>query len=151
MSYSIENASEWPLDRLAPYMSDVLREMGRLASRFPGDITMQALYGEFLTGKKTLWLVLEGEKLVSIAMSSIRTVDATGQRIGTLSDLAGRDVHKYAPELCAAVEAWADQQKCGVFAVEGREGWKPILAKHGYKPFAVLYRKVKVEAHGNIH
>ncbi|TGP26092.1 hypothetical protein EN828_10460 [Mesorhizobium sp. M2D.F.Ca.ET.185.01.1.1] len=146
----IVNASEWPLERLAPYMSDVLCEMGRLARRFPGDVTMGALYSEFLSGKKTLWLVLEGDKFVSMAMSTIRTVDATGQRIATLCDLAGRDVHKYAAELCAAVEAWASQQNCGVFAVEGREGWKPLLAQHGYKPFAVLYRK-RVEAHGNVH
>ncbi|TGV26335.1 hypothetical protein [Mesorhizobium sp. M4B.F.Ca.ET.143.01.1.1] len=149
--YTIYNASEWNLDRLGPYLSDVVHEMGRLADRFPGDVTTAALFQEFLSGRKTLWLILEGDRFVSMGMSSIRTVDATGQRIATLCDLAGRDVHNYAAELCAAVEAWAEQQNCGVFAVEGREGWKPLLAQYGYKPFAVLYRKTKVEADGNIH
>ena len=139
--YRIVNASEWSLDQLAPYMSEILKEMGRLAKRFPGDVTAAALFQEFLSGKKTLWLVLDGDGFVSIAMSHIRTIDATGQRIATLCDLAGRDVHNYAAELCAALEQWADAKDCPVRAVEGREGWKPLLALHGYKPFAVLYRK----------
>lgn len=141
MSFRIVNATEWSLDDLAPYMSNILAEMGRLAKRFPGDVTTAALFGEYLTGKKTLWLVLDGDEFVSMAMSTIRTIDATGQRIATLCDLAGRDVHKYAAELCAAVEAWADKNNCDEKAVEGREGWKPLLAQYGYRPFAVLYRK----------
>lgn len=141
MTYRVVNASEWSLDQLAPYMTDILHEMGRLAKRFPKDVTTQALFQEFLTGKKTLWLILEGDGFVSIAMTTIRTIDGTGTRIATLCDLAGRDIHNYASQLNAALEQWADQQKCGVMAVEGREGWKPLLALFGYKPYAVLYRK----------
>ncbi|RUW04048.1 hypothetical protein [Mesorhizobium sp. M1A.F.Ca.IN.020.04.1.1] len=140
--YTVYNASEWNLDRLGPYLSDVVHEMSRLADRFPGDVTTAALFQEFLSGKKTLWLILEGDKFVSIGMSTIRTVDATGQRIFTLCDLAGRDVQKYKRELCEAVEAFAAQNGCHVTAVEGREGWKPLLAEFGYKPYAVLYRKI---------
>lgn len=139
----IVNGSEWSLDQLAPYMSRILAEMGRLAKRFPKDVTTAALFQEVLAGKRTLWLVLDGDSFVSIALSTIRTVDATGTRIATLCDLAGRDVHRYAAELCAALEQWAEQNNCPVMAVEGREGWKPLLAQYGYKPHAVLYRKVK--------
>jgi hypothetical protein len=151
LTYSVHCASEWPLDRIAPYMSDILAEMGRLALRFPGDVTTEALFQEFLSGKKTLWLVLDGDKFVSMALSTIRTVDATGQRIATLCDLAGRDVRKYAAQLCAALEAWADTNNCEIRAVEGREGWKPMLAEYGYTPHAVLYRKTKVKTHGHFH
>jgi hypothetical protein len=138
---NIVNGSEWSIDQLAPYMSDILREMGRLAKRFPKDVTTAALFSEVLSGKRTLWLVLDGDTFVSMALSTIRTVDATGTRIATLCDLAGRDVHKYAAELCAALEQWADENNCSVKAIEGREGWKPLLAQYGYKPHAVLYRK----------
>lgn len=139
----IVNGSEWSLDQLAPYMSQILAEMGRLAKRFPKDVTTAALFQEVLNGKRTLWLVLDGDSFVSIALSTIRTVDATGTRIATLCDLAGRDVHRYAAELCAALEQWAEQKDCSVMAVEGREGWKPLLAQFGYKPHAVLYRKAR--------
>ncbi len=139
----VVNGSEWSIDQLAPYMSDILQEMGRLAKRFPQDVTTAALFKEVLSGKRTLWLVLDGETFVSIALSTIRTVDATGTRIATLCDLAGRDVQKYAAELCAALEQWADKNDCPIRAVEGREGWKPLLAQFGYKPHAVLYRKTR--------
>jgi hypothetical protein len=143
VSYRIVNASEWSLDQLAPYMSDILREMGRLAKRFPKDVTTAGLFQAFLSGKRTLWLVLEGDGFVSIAMSSISTIDATGTRVATLCDLAGRDVAKYEALLFATMEAWADQNNCDVKAIEGREGWKRPLAKYGYKPYAVLYRKTR--------
>lgn len=124
-------------------MSAVLGQMGRLADRFPGDVTMGALFSEVLAGKRTLWLVMEGETLLSIAMTTIRTVDATGQRIATLRDLAGHGVHRYAGRLCEALETWADENHCTVREVEGREGWKPLMKEHGYRPFAVLYRKAR--------
>lgn len=141
MTYSVHCASEWPLDRLAPYLSEVLREMGRLAKRFPNDATTEALFTEFLAGKKTLWLILEGDDFVSMALSTVRTVDSTGTRMATLCDMAGKNVQGYASELCEALEAWADKNNCDIRAIEGREGWKPLLAQHGYKPHAVLYRK----------
>lgn len=137
----IINASQWPLERLAPYMSDVLREMGRLADRFPGDVTMGALFSETLQGKRTLWLILDEGKLLAIALTSIRTVDATGQRIAKLHDLAGRDALRFAEPLCATLEAWADENNCPVKEIEGRRGWEPLLKRFDYAPYAVLYRK----------
>lgn len=122
-------------------MSAILEQMGRLADRFPGDVTMGALFNEVLSGRRTLWLVLEGEKLLAIAMTSIRTVDATGQRIAKLHDLAGEDVHRFAGQLCAALETWADENACPVKEIEGRRGWEPLLKQFDYRPHAVLYRK----------
>ena len=143
---NIVNGSELSIDQLAPYMSDILREMGRMARKYPQDITTASLFQDVLSGKKTLWLVLDGEDLVAIAMSTVRTVDDTGCRIATLLNLVGKDVAKYAADLCLTLETWADQNECSVMAVEGRRGWEPLLAQFGYKPFSVLYRKVAVKA-----
>jgi hypothetical protein len=134
-------ASKWPLDRIAPYMSDILREMGRLSKRFPKDVTTAALFNDFLSGKKTLWLILDGNAFVAITMTVVNTIDATGERIATLCDLAGRDVKAYAADLCAVLEQWAIANNCGTLAVEGRKGWEPLLARYGYRSERVLYRK----------
>lgn len=150
VTYTVENASQWPLDRLAPYMSDVLAEMGRLAKRYPGDTTTTALFQEFLAGKKTLWLVRNGETFVAIAMTTIRTVDATATRMFTLCDLAGRDVAKFADELTKAMEDSAAENDCSVIAVEGRIGWEKFLKPRGYKAHAVLYRKSRPSDGRNI-
>lgn len=139
----IVNTHGWPIERLAPYMTGILEQMGRLADRFPGDVTMGALFGEYLQGRRTLWLVIEGGTLLSIAMTTIRTVDATGQRIAKLHDLAGEGVQRYAAQLCAALEAWADENDCPVMEIEGRRGWEPLLKQFDYRPYAVLYRKAQ--------
>lgn len=141
MSFTVQNASLWPLEQLAPYMSDVLREMGRMAKRYPKDVTTTALFREFLAGKKTLWVVLDGETFVAMALTTIRTIDATAIQIFTLCDLSGRDVAKFADELTTAMEDSAAQNNCNVIAVEGRAGWDKFLRPRGYKVHATLYRK----------
>lgn len=143
MTFRIVNASTWPLDRVAPYMSDILKQMGRLGTRFPADCTMQALFMEFLHGKKALWLVIEEEtdRLAAIAMTHLRTVDATGAKLATMSDLAGSNPEAFAAELCAATEAWARENGATINQIEGRPGWVKLLAQFGYRPHSVLYRK----------
>lgn len=140
MTYRIVNASEWPLDDLAPFMSEILKQMGRLAKRFPRDVTTASLFQEFLTGKKTLWLILDGGAFVSMAMTRIRTIDCTGNRVFTLCDLAGKDVARFADLLTETMEAAAASNNCEP-EIEGREGWGRMIAKYGYRPHAVLYRK----------
>lgn len=124
-------------------MSDILAQMGRLAKRFPKDVTTQGLFQEFLAGKKTLWLVLDGETFVAIAMTAVRTIDCTGTRIFTLCDLAGRDVSKFADLLTETLEAAAAANNCTEIAIEGRTGWARMIHKYGYRPHAVLFRKVR--------
>ena len=139
----IINASTMKLDQVGPYMSGILREMGRLAKRFPKDVTTEALFGAFLKGEKTLWLILDDDRLLSIAMTTVKVIDGTGTRVATLLDLAGRDVRTYAAELCSTLEQWAAEQNCQELAVEGREGWNPLLKQSGYRPHAILYRKTR--------
>lgn len=137
----VVNVSKWSLDDLAPYLTEIVRQMGRLAKRFPDDCNTTGIFHEVYSGNRALWLVLDGDRFVAMAMSHIRTVNSTGKRIATLTDLAGDGVAEYAAPLCAAVEAWADENRCDVKEVQGREGWKPLLAQYGYRPYTVIYRK----------
>lgn len=139
----VENVSLWPLDRLAPYMTDILGAMGKLSARYPADMTTQSLFQEFLTGKKTLWMAHDDGVFLAIAMTTIRTVDATGARIFTLCNLAGQDVAKFADELTTAMEDSAAENDCPIIAVEGRAGWEKFLKPRGYMPYASLWRKLR--------
>ena len=143
MAYKIHCASEWPLDQIAPYMSSILDAMGQLAKRFPKDVTTASLFQEFLSGKKTLWLILDDDAFVTMALTSIRVLDPTGKRFATLCDLAGNHVQLYAAELCAALEAWAEKNDAEP-EIYGRKGWEPLLKQFGYRPHATLYRKIEV-------
>lgn len=137
----VENVSKWSMRQLAPYMSGILEQFGKLEDRFPRDCTARTLFDEIYSGTKALWLVLSDDRLLATALSHIRTVDATGARIATLCDLAGEDVETYAAELNAALEAWGAENNCELFAVEGRIGWGKLLKRFGYETHAVCYRK----------
>lgn len=137
----IVNASQWPIERLAPYMSGILEQMGRLADRFPDDVTMGALFAEVMNGRRTLWLILEDGKLLAIALTTVRTIDATGAKILKLHDLAGNGMRRFSEELRQTLEGYARENGCHMTEIEGREGWKPLLTKFGYSTRAMLFRK----------
>lgn len=141
MTYTVQSTAAWSIDQLAPFMTEILGAMGKLAKRYPKDVTTGALFQEVLAGNRTLWLVLDSGAFVAIAMTTVRTIDATGTRIFTLCDLAGKDVAKFADELTTAMEDSAAQNDCSIIAVEGRSGWDKFLKPRGYKPHAVLWRK----------
>ena len=72
MTYTVQSTAAWSIDQLAPYMSDILGAMGKLAKRYPRDVTTAALFQEFLAGRKTLWLVLAalGDSLMGGPMAA---------------------------------------------------------------------------------
>ena len=144
MTYRIEHHAGGRIEPIAPYLSDILVQLGRLVRRFPDGCTLDALFAEYLLGRRALWLVIaEDGKLAAVAMTHLRTVDATGAKVATLSDLAGSNVSDFAEDLCAAMEAWARDNGATVRQIEGRPGWAKLLARYGYRPHAVTYRKVR--------
>jgi len=138
---SIHKAHEWPLIKLMRYMPDIGECFQKLENRFPGDITVESLFRDYLSGNKVLWIVLDGEELLSVAMTNIRTVEATGKKIASVMDLAGKDRNVFSDELNQTLEAWAKENGADTFAIEGRPGWDRIAKKYGYTPYAVQWRK----------
>lgn len=136
------NTRTWSADRIKPYVSAILEKFGKLAARFPADVTVENLARECDEGVKDLWLVLDDDdRLKLVGATQLRTVDATGTRIATLMDLAGEDVASCADEICTSMEAWAKEQGADFVAVEGRPGWGREMKKRGYREYAVLWRK----------
>lgn len=142
MTWRIEHYAGGVIEPIAPYLSDILEQLGRLVRRFPDGCTLDALFAEYLLGRRALWLVIGDDgKLAAVAMTHLRTVDATGTKVATLSDLAGRDVGEFAGDLCVAMEKWADANGATVRQIEGRPGWAKLLSRLGYRPQSVTYRK----------
>ncbi len=144
-------------DDLQTHGADLYNLMLKMVERFPHDMTIKALLESILPpgpdrpAEKLLWLILEDERLIAYALTSIRTVDATGAKIAELMDLAGERVGAYADPLFAALMEWAQRNDATVAAVTGREGWKPLLAKYGFRPHAYTYRRVMNDKHNEIN
>ena len=142
MTYRVLDTYDWPLLRIAPYLPEILQLFDKLHRRFPDDITVESLYGEYLGKAKRLWLVVdENDRLAAFAMTELSTLKASGKVKATLLDLAGENVEAWAQPLGQTLEAWA--RICGAHfaAIEGRPGWEPLLRAMGYRPHAIMYRK----------
>lgn len=142
MTYRVVNTQAWQWEQLAPFTKDVTAAMKKLADKFPEDVTVQSLGQDIVTGVRQLWLILdEKDKFVSFCLTNVRTVDATGVKVVTLTSHAGEAGINCVPEMCQTIEAWAKEQGAHYTAAEGRRGWSKALAKTGYRELAVIWRK----------
>lgn len=142
MTYRVVNTQDWQWEKLAPYTKDVTAAMKKLADKFPEDVTVKSLGQDIVTGIRQLWLILdEKDKFVSFCLTNVRTVDATGVKVVTLTSHAGEAGINCVPEMCSTIEAWAKEQGAHYTAAEGRRGWGKALAKQSYREYAVIFRK----------
>lgn len=140
--YSVHNTSSWAFEALQPYVGDVTKAMGQLVARFPEDVTIESLWHSVVTGEKQLWLILdETNAFVAMAMTRTAIVPATGLKLVTMGDLAGRDFKKWWPILGDTVEEWARREGARYTQIEGRRGWQYVTKRRGYEEQAVLWRK----------
>lgn len=142
MAVVVVNASRnMTREQVEPHKPAILALFSKLERRFPTDLTVHALCEHADTGRRDLWLILDGERLLAAAMTAVETIDATGVRILRMLDLAGQDISAWAAELGRVVEAHGDEQNVDFYAIEGREGWGPVIEPMGYRKHAVLWRK----------
>ena len=133
--------SDWSFDDLAPYTKQITAAMKKMAERFPKDCTVESLAGECLNGSKHLWLILDDEdKFMSFVLTEMRTVDATGHKMISVTALAGDDGLDSTP-LIAEIEKWGAENGAKECIVAGRRGWARELKKQGYESNVVLFRK----------
>jgi hypothetical protein len=142
VTYRIINTSAWTFDELAPYGAAITAAMKQLADKFPEDVTVAQLASECLTGARQLWLILDGAgAFVSFCCTSINTIAGTGKKVVTLTSHAGAEGLDCCADMCRVIEAWAKEQGAQFTAAEGRRGWGRELARHGYREYAVIWRK----------
>lgn len=142
MSYQIVNTEHWKYDQIAPFGPAITRAFHQLEKKFPHDVKAEALARECILGERQLWLILDEDgAFVSICLTHIKTVDATGTKIVTLTSHAGAEGLSCVPDMCSVIEAWAKEQGAHYTAAEGRRGWTRELAKQGYREYAVVFRK----------
>lgn len=139
---SVVNASrDMGWEEVQRHVPAIKANFEKLQKRFPTDTTVQSLLSEVLEGRKELWLVLDGDRVLATACTAIETINATGVRIARLMDLAGSDIGAWAGPLNRALEAWGTENGVDYYAVEGRSGWGRVIEPMGYRKHATLWRK----------
>jgi hypothetical protein len=136
------NTSDWPFERLEPYGPAITSAMGKLADKFPDDCTLESLANECIEGAQQLWLILDDDdSFVSFCMTNTRTVDATGKKIVTLTNMAGERWAECADAMVAAIHPWCDEIGADLTATIGSRAWLRALKKFGYYEYAVILRR----------
>lgn len=142
MTLSIHLTTDWPLERLAKYGPELTAAMNKLAARFPEDVSLEKLAAEIASGQQKLWLILdEYDAFRAFVTSKTETSAVTGRTCVQLCELGGEGGLNLV-EMIKPIEEWARAIGADEINPVGRFGWRKELARLGYRPAVIRYRKV---------
>ncbi|WP_375610955.1 MULTISPECIES: hypothetical protein [unclassified Bartonella] len=132
--------TSWDMERIAPYLEDIIASFREYVERFKHEITLQELLEAICSGKKQLWLVLDDDERFLAAFTTQIQQTVLGKKRALICECSGKGVLDQVDNL-TFVEDWAREN--GAFEIEilGRLGWKRALNKQGYGIDMLYYRK----------
>lgn len=132
--------TSWDMERIAPYLEDIIASFRAYVERFKHEITLQDLIEAICTGKKQLWLVLDDDERFLAAVTTQIQQTVLGKKRALICECSGKGILDQVDNLQVA-EDWAREN--GAFEIEilGRLGWKRALTKQGYGITMLYYRK----------
>lgn len=140
MTYRIHLTDTWSHERMARYGPQITHAMGKVAARFPDDISLEQLACNIAEGREQLWLILdEEEEFVAFVTSEIEVTNSGKKRV-LLLELGGKGGVDIA-DMIEPIEAWARSIGADELCPIGRIGWRKRLAAHGYYPKVIRYGK----------
>ena len=140
MTYKVVLTDGWTFEQLAGYTRDITAAMHKLADKFTDDMTVYSLFQEIASGRQKMWLILDDQDaFVAFAMTRTETIEATGKKIVTLTNMAGGEGLKIAPAMCEAIHAWArDTEGADQTRFIGTRAWLKALKAEGYREYAII-------------
>lgn len=132
--------TSWAMERIAPYLEEVIASFRAYVERFKHEITLQELIEAICSGKKQLWLVLDDDERFLAAVTTQIQQTVLGKKRALICECSGKGVLDQVDNLQVA-EDWAREN--GAFEIEilGRLGWKRALDRQGYGIDMLYYRK----------
>lgn len=99
------------------------------------------LLGEIKKGNKQLWTVIDDGKIQVIGITSLHETDECKWCVVEIA-ASTEEVGDHWTESITYMENWASRSEfCTRFYVDGRLGWKKVLAPQGYEPVSLLLGK----------
>jgi len=136
--------SNWPLERVLQYSTQITAAMKKVISRFPDDATLDSMAKDILSGAVQMWVMLDGEEFKGFVLTDFKEVEPTHYKAVRVIALGGEDGVDLCPHI-DQIEKWAWENGADSVLPVGREGWKKPLTKLGYKIDRIVYRKDKPE------
>lgn len=130
----------WDIERIAPYLEDIIASFREYVERFKDEITLQGLIEEICSGKKQLWVVLDDEDRFLAAVTTQIQQTVLGKKRALICECSGKGILDQVNNLKVA-EDWARENGASEIEILGRLGWKRALTKQGYGITMLYYRK----------
>jgi hypothetical protein len=139
MALVTHNTSTWPYEKVAAYGSTITAHLKKYADAFPTDATVESLFRDITEGRRVLWLVMDGDDVVCIALSEVVLSDI-GVPYGRIVAISG-DRGVEAVPLIEQVEEWARSKGAVKMQQFTRLGMSKHLRKQGYTGNLMLVEK----------
>ncbi|WP_375630382.1 MULTISPECIES: hypothetical protein [unclassified Bartonella] len=132
--------TSWDMERIAPYLEDIIASFREYVERFKHEITLQELLEAICSGKKQLWLVLDDDERFLAAFTTQIQQTVLGKKRALICECSGKGILDQVDNL-QVVEDWARENGASEMEILGRLGWKRALTKQGYGIAMLYYRK----------
>ncbi|WP_375638650.1 MULTISPECIES: hypothetical protein [unclassified Bartonella] len=132
--------TSWDMERIAPYLEDIIASFRKYVERFKHEITLQELLEAICSGKKQLWLVLDDDERFLAAFTTQIQQTVLGKKRALICECSGKGILDLVDNLQVA-EDWARENGASEMEILGRLGWKRALTKQGYSIGMLYYRK----------
>ena len=122
-----------------PYVwDDVASMLVKAVVRSGGRFSIDDLYHELLDGTQSLWLALDGDKIIGTATIKVNRYK-TGLVTLSYEYLGGEDVRRWMHQAHEVMLRYAKEYGCHKIEIVGRSGWKPLLEQLGGRQTNVQY------------
>lgn len=126
-------------DKIDYYWPLMAQELDHIPHTW-GRMTKQSMYERIQEGALQVWGIgEEGSAIELVVMTQFVNYD-TG-RVFQIVHAFGRNLMHWLPLLAATFEKTAWQAGCREIEVIGRDGWKKILAPHGFRQESIVLSK----------
>ncbi len=115
--------------------------LGRSIKTAHGRYSMDHIAHEILSGEQHLWLVFDGDKNVTSALTT-KFVSYPGKRLLAGQFLGGENIMLWRDQMLETLERWALDNDCDGMEMTGRRGFERVLGPHGWTPEYTVLEKL---------
>lgn len=135
----VENASSWSYERIAAHGQEITACLRKYVEAFQDDTTLERLFDDLVSGRRVLWVMMDGDAVLAAGMSEIHETDA-GIKACRICALGG-DGALDQISFVQPVEAWAKERGAVKMQFLTRPGIARALREHGYSAPLMMVEK----------
>jgi hypothetical protein len=130
-----------PIDRIGDVWGLVEPILSQAIEKSGGRHTNVSVLDQCLNSKISLWVVMDGDKIISAF--TVRIVDYPERRSLSVELLAGEKFKEWTEEMFDVMSRWAKHYGCTHLEASGRDGWERLGKTWGFKrAYTVIEREL---------